>query len=259
MAVEETTCTQTRLEGAFSAPDTVASTARAKARKKGQELLDKRPSKDSLPPLTPHDAFRFERSRAENSGWTPWKLEFWLYLVIAFCVFSIAGHWMEIPYCMFNDYFFGIVEDDSLVFADPMYPFCVYGIAAVLGALLLVPQRDWLIDHYRPRWRAVLRFFLLCVIASCAGELIQGFICNMPDPVTGEYPLWDNSNLPLNILGQAWLVNDILLGIIVTLYIWVFYPALVKLVRLVPKRFVIPTTAVVVISFVALCVVKFTV
>ena len=54
-------------------------------------------------------------------------------MVIAFCVFSMVGHWMEIPYCMFNDYFFGTVEEDTLVFADPFYPFCVYGIAAVFG------------------------------------------------------------------------------------------------------------------------------
>ena len=66
----------------------------------------------------------------------------------------------------------------------------------------------------------MLRFFILCVVVSCAGELIQGFICNQPDPITGEYPLRDNSNLPLNIFGQAWLVNDILLGAVVTLYIW---------------------------------------
>ena len=217
--------------------------------------------RDDMPPLTPQEAARFERRRtredALEAGWAPWTARFWRCMAIAFCVFSILGHWMEIPYCMFNDYFFGIVDDDSLVFADPMYPFMVYGFAAVLGALFLVPQRDWLIDRYKPVWRAVLRFFLLCVVAACVGELVQGFICNQPDPVTGEYPLWDNSKLPLNVLGQAWLVNDILLGIIVTLYVWVLYPALVNIVNKIPRRWGWPVTILVVAAFVALCIHEF--
>ena len=95
-------------------------------------------------PFTSRRAVRFERGRGDAiaAGWAPWSMRFWRCMIIAFCVFSMVGHWMEIPYCMFNDYFFGIVEEDTLVFADPLYPFCVYGIAAVLGALLLVPQRD---------------------------------------------------------------------------------------------------------------------
>ncbi|MDO4532130.1 MAG: putative ABC transporter permease [Coriobacteriia bacterium] len=209
-------------------------------------------------PITPRKAIRFERSRvqAEAAGWAPWSVRFWRCMGISFCVFSIVGHWMEIPYCLFNKYFFGIVEADSLVFADPMYPFLVYGIAAVLGALLLVPQRDWLKDHY-PRWQATLRFFLLCMAAACAGEIIMGLLLNQPDPITGIYPLWDNSHLPFNVLGQAWLVNDFLLGIILTLYTWALYPALVKLVSKVPERWGWPVAVTTVVSFVALCVVKF--
>lgn len=208
-------------------------------------------------PITPRRAARLEVERAEASGWAPWSVRFWRCMALAFCAFSLIGHWMEIPYCLFNDWAFGIVEDDSLVFADPMYPFLVYGIAAVLGALFLVPFRDWLVDHYQPLWRAVIRFFLFAVFASMMGELIMGFMLNQPDPLTGEYPLWDNSVLPLNILNQAWLVNDILLGGVVTLYIWVLYPALVNLVRAVPEKYGWPLCIVVVVSFTALCVVKF--
>ena len=209
-------------------------------------------------PITPKRAVRFERGRADavKAGWAPWSIRFWRCMAIAFCVFSILGHWMEIPYCVFNDWAFGIVDDDSLVFGDPMYPFLVYGIAAVLGTLFLVPQRDWLIDHYS-RWRAVLRFFLLCTAAACAGELIMGLLLNQPDPVTGAYPLWDNSYLPFNVLGQAWLVNDVLLGVLITLYIWVLYPTLVKLVNLVPERWGWPLTIVIVGSFIVLCIVEF--
>ena len=177
-------------------------------------------------------------------------------MVLAFCAFSILGHWMEIPYCLFNDFFFGIVDDNSLVFADPMYPFLVYGIAAVLGALLLVPQKEWLQGRY-PLWRAVLKFFLLCTVAACVGELVMGLLLNQPDPATGIYPLWDNSQLPLNVLGQAWLVNDFLLGIVLTFYIWVFYPFLVKIVSKVPERWGWPIVIMVAFAFAILCVVKF--
>ena len=172
-----------------------------------------------LPPLSPRQALKYEheRQRARDAGWAPWSIRFWRCMAIGFCVFSIVGHWIEIPYCLFNDWAFGIVDDNSLVFTRPFYPFLVYGIASVLGALLLVPQRDWLIDHYQPKWRAVVRFFIVAVLGSMAGELIMGLLLNQPDPATGVYPLWDNSQLPGNILGQAWLVNDVLLGGLVTL------------------------------------------
>ena len=225
-----------------------------------RERDDRKEGKDFPgPPITPFRAVHFEKTRpaAESAGWAPWSIRFWRCMAIAFCVFSIVGHWMEIPYCLFNDWAFGIVDDDSLVFDDPMYPFLVYGIAAVLGALFLVPQRDWLSTRY-PFWQALLRFFLLCVGAACAGELIMGFLLNQPDPITGEFPLWDNSQLPLNIFGQAWLINDILLGTVITLYIWVLYPALVTVVNKVPERWGWPVTIAVVVSFIILCIVKFT-
>lgn len=198
-----------------------------------------------------------DRQRGVEAGWAPWSVRFWRCMAIAFCVFSVVGHWMEIPYCLFMDGTFGIVDDDSLVFADPMYPFLVYGIAAVLAALVLVPLRDWLRRHRPSFARAVIDFFLLAVFASMAGELIMGWLLNQPDPYTGLYPLWDNSYLPGNIFKQAWIVNDVLLGAVVTLFVWVLYPALVKLVHLVPERYGWPVTIVVVVSFAILCIVKF--
>ena len=89
------------------------------------------------------------------------------------------------------------------------------------------------------------------------GELIMGLLLNQPDPVTGEYPLWDNSYLPGNILKQAWLVNDVLLGAVITLYVWVLYPITVKIVNAIPERWGWPVTIIVVISFAVLCFFKF--
>ncbi|MDO4400912.1 MAG: hypothetical protein Q4D27_08195 [Coriobacteriia bacterium] len=197
------------------------------------------------------------RERGAEIGWAPWSVRFWRCMAIGFCVFSIMGHWMEIPYCLFMDWAFGIVSDDSLVFSDPMYPFLVYGFAAVGCSLALVPQRDWLRATYKNQLVAAFVFFLLAAFTAMMGEIILGSICNQPDPVTGVYPLWDNSVLPFNVLGQAWLVNDVLLGLIITLYVWVLYPLLVKLVGLVPERWGWPVTIVIVVAFVILCIVKF--
>ncbi|MDY2722974.1 MAG: hypothetical protein SOV20_04015, partial [Coriobacteriales bacterium] len=46
---------------------------------------------------------------------------------------------------------------------------------------------------------------------------------NQPD-ATGTYPYWDNSTLPLNILQQAWLVNDVFIGLAAMVYLWVIFP-----------------------------------
>ena len=56
-----------------------------------------------------------------------------------------------------------------------------------------------------------------------AMELAMAFLLNQPD-AADNYPLWDNSQLPGNILGQAWIVNDIGLGAVAMLYTWAIYP-----------------------------------
>ena len=49
-------------------------------------------------------------------------------------------------------------------------------------------------------------------------------LINQPDPFTGEYPFWDNSELPLNILQQGWLVNDLVIGLVAMVYLWLIFP-----------------------------------
>ena len=189
--------------------------------------------------------------------WDLKSARYWRCLAIAFCAFSIIGHWMEIPYCLFMDASFGIVDDNSLVFVDPFYPFLVYGIAAVACALFLVPLRLWITRITTNRLIALIQFYLLAVVASMTVELVMGLILNQPDPLTGIYPLWDNSQLPLNIFGQAWLVNDMLLGAVVTIYVWVLYPFLARIVYRIPRSWGWPAAIIIVAGFVALCIVKF--
>ena len=86
-------------------------------------------------------------------------------------------------------------------------------------------------------------------------ELAMGFMLNQPN-AAGEYPLWDNSQLPFNILGQAWLVNDLALAAVAMLYTWIVYRCARK-PREAPAARDEPLAAVVVIGFVVLCAVKF--
>lgn len=180
---------------------------------------------------------------------------FWRNLAVYFCVFSLVGHWLEIPYCMFMDQF-GIVDDESLVWDDPFYPFCVYGIGVVVCAVALLPLKNWLLRRCKTRTRAIAAFFAITVLVCMTMELVMGLLLNQPD-ASGEYPLWDNSELPLNILGQAWLVNDVLLGAVAMLYTWFVYPWCEKMLAHVPRRAMDVVAVAAVAGFVVLCAVKF--
>ncbi len=182
--------------------------------------------------------------------------EFWRDIALWFCVFSLVGHWMEIGYCAIMDSLFGIVEDDSLVWEDPMYPFLVYGIGITVCAIFLVPLKTRLLKNCKTMIGALILFYIITVIICMLMELDMGLLLNQPDEF-GEYPLWDNSQLPGNIFGQAWIVNDILLGAVTTLYVWVVYPLCKLALSKLSPTFVNILTVVVVISFTILCIVKF--
>ncbi len=193
-------------------------------------------------------------TRPFTRQWRTWG--FWRDVVFAFCIFSVVGHWIEVPYCVFMDTCFDIVDDDSLVFADPMYPFLVYGIGAALCSVALVPLKNWLVERFTTQKRALLAFYLLSVVICLDMELGMGFLLNRPD-AAGVYPLWDNSYLPGNIFRQAWIVNDVLLGTLATAYTWLFWPLLRHAASKMPQRLAWIVMWAVLVVFVALCIVKF--
>lgn len=190
----------------------------------------------------------------ELRGYAPDTFSFWRNLAMYFCVFSVVGHWLEIIYCSFMN-IFGIVDPDSLVWDDPFYPFLVYGIGTVVCSLMLVPIKVTLLKH-NSSGRALIIFFAVTVIVCMLMELAMGFMLNQPDP-TGEYPLWDNSDLPLNILGQAWLINDIVLGVVALLYTWLIYPLCNKAVARLGSAVANVLAVSIVLGFMVLCVAKF--
>ena len=129
-------------------------------------------------------------------------------------------------------------------------------MGATVCTIILLPLKDYIVARCPSRKLALAIFFAAAAGACLVMELAMGFMLNQPN-AAGEYPLWDNSNLPLNILGQAWLVNDLALGAVATLYTWAVYPATERLLARVPRRAMDVIAAVIVVGFIVLCAVKF--
>lgn len=179
---------------------------------------------------------------------------FWRSVIASFCIFTIVGHWLEIPYCMFMDYFFGIVADDYAVWTDPWYhPYWVYGFGSVAITFLIEPLKESIVKRRRTLAGALLETFITCVTIAAVLELVIGLMINQPDS-TGKYPFWDNSGLPFNIFGQAWLVNDIVIGFVAVIYVWVLYPLVCEgFILLKSERKANLVLAIIVIVFLGCC------
>lgn len=169
---------------------------------------------------------RINKVSAENElgYFAPKTWAFWRALIVCFCAMNLIGHWLEIPYCAIMNACFGIVEDTYALLTDPWYhPYWVYGVGAVFMTLLVEPLKEYIIKHSKNLFIALLVTFVLTVFLSMLLELIIGWLVNQPNEL-GEYPFWDNSELPLNIFGQAWLVNDFFIGIAAMVYVWIVFP-----------------------------------
>lgn len=199
-------------------------------------------------------------SLRNDDGAFDWRrlgtLEFWRNAVVHFCLCSVVGRWLEIPWCLFCLHAFNIYDPNSLVWKDPFYPFCVYGVGALVCGVLLTPMMDRLLSRRKTALGAVAEFYLVCVFACMLMEIGMGLLLNQPD-AAGNYPLWDNARLPLNVLGQAWIPNDLALGAVALIYTWVFYPLVEIVMGAVPRRAMNIAATVIAVAFVALCIWEF--
>ncbi len=169
----------------------------------------------------------------------------------------LIGHWLEIPYCLLMDSAFGIVDSDYAVWTDPWYhPYWVYGVGAVIMTFAIEPLKESIIKRCKTILGAIAESFLIMVLLSMAAELIIGLLVNQPDEF-GEYPFWDNSTLPFNILGQAWLVNDVSIGIAAMVYVWIVYPIICEWLDLVKPRTANIIFALVLLGFAGCCITSY--
>lgn len=212
----------------------------------------------------PHKVRPLERMRwhkitrdDEIGYFAPLTWEFWRCLIVCFCLMCIVGHWLEMPYCMFMDYFFGIVSDDYAVWTDPWYhPYWVYGFGAVVMTLIIEPLKEMMVLRRKTLWGALLETFVLMTLLAMILELVIGLMVNQPD-ATGHYPYWDNSELPLNVFGQAWLVNDAIIALAAMAYVWIIYPLVNELFMFLRPNFGNALFVIVVVGFAICCTVSY--
>lgn len=183
----------------------------------------------------------------------PKSLRFWCATFVVFCLCCLLGHALEYPYCLTMDALFGIVDDDYAVFVDPWYvPYWVYGFGALGMTLLLEPVRGWALSRRKTTGGALLETFVLAVLLCAVLETSFGLIINQPD-AAGVYPFWDNSQLPGNILQQGWIVNDLVIGTVAMVYLWVIFPLVSTLVERLSRVPVCLLASGVATSFAACC------
>ena len=176
---------------------------------------------------------------------------FWRNMLIYFCFFSFFGHLMiECPYCLAQAIIKGDVSTWEEVLSNPLKPFLVYGIGMILCAIVLDPLKVWIQTKCKRKKIACMQFYIVSVFVGMAMELGQGFLQNQP--VNGVYPLWDFRDLPGNILGQAWIVNDILFGIVITFAVWHTLPMCEKKLASMSEKKLNRLTAGISVSFAAL-------
>lgn len=195
--------------------------------------------------------------KIESGYFKPKSWAFWRSLITAFVLVCMLGHWLELLYCTIMDNLFGIVEGDYVVWSDPWYhPYWVYGFGAIFMTFFIEPIKEKIVEKRKTVVGAVFQTLIIAIIISCALELIFGLLVNQPDEF-GVYPYWDNSNLPFNILGQAWLVNDFFIGVVATIYVWIIYPLICKgysyLKRDVPNI----VFALIIAAFIICCVLSY--
>ena len=193
----------------------------------------------------------------EVGYFAPKNWEFWRALVVCFCLITIIGHWMEIPWCIAMDRLFGIVSEDYVVWTDPWYhPYWVYGFGAVGMTLVIEPLKEIIVMHRKTLWGALLETFVITVALAAVMECVIGWLVNQPDQF-GEYPYWDNSTLPGNIFGQAWIVNDLGIGLMAVLYVWVIFPLVCEGFSLLRPQVANAVFVIIIIGFAACCIASY--
>lgn len=148
-------------------------------------------------------------------------------LVLYFCLFSIAGHWMEMGFCLLVKWglLLGTYDPASAVWRDPLSPFPVYGVGMIACALVLFPAKARIRRRTGGVWLSLALSFLLNTLVCSGLELGLGLLQNQPDAY-GVYPLWDYSSMPFNFMGQICLQNSLAFGMVSSMMAWVVFPVL---------------------------------
>ena len=193
-----------------------------------------------------------EQERSVLFAPTTWS--FWRNNIMCFCVNNVLGHYLESLYCKVMDKCFGLIDDSYAIKFDPWYhPYWVYGIGGEAMTLIFEPIKERILGRHRSLSGAMLETYVIAVLAAMGMELGFGLLVNRPDE-DGNYPYWDNSKLPLNVFKQAWLVNDLVMGAVAVVHIWLAYPLFCKGMSKLSERAANAAFAATVGVFAAACV-----
>ncbi|MDO4501659.1 MAG: putative ABC transporter permease [Coriobacteriia bacterium] len=171
----------------------------------------------------------------ELNKWRTWP--FWRNMIMYYCVFSVAGHWMEAAFCLLVKYgiFPGVYDPTSQIWSDYLYPFPVYGVGFCFCVLLFHPVKQWLRRRFKGLLAPLVLSYVFNAVVCALIELALGLATNMPATPGGPLPLWDYSDMPFNFMGQICLLYSSAFGVAATFVTWVAYPAIAKLLNRAPK------------------------
>lgn len=124
----------------------------------------------------------------------------------------------------------------------------VYGVTVDFIIIFIVPIYKYLISRFNYKISSIVWLYIISLIISIVFETGMGLIFNQP--VDGHYPMWDNSQMPGNILNQGWIVNDLLYAVIIVIFVIFVYPLIqVKLLNRLSNKEKIVNAIIVVIIF----------
>lgn len=140
---------------------------------------------------------------------------FWI-LFLVFMIYSFLGWITESIFC-------SVPEGKFINRGFLIGPFCpIYGVGAITVILLLSPLKDM----------PVLLYIAAAVITSLL-EYFTGFLLEKIFHTT----YWDYSNHRFNIRGRVCLQNTLLFGLMCLLVILYIHPVVMRLVGMIPEKF----------------------
>ena len=158
---------------------------------------------------------------------------FWRNIIIYYCFFSLAGHWMESAFCMLIRA--GIVAgevdlNNTMLWRDWFYPFPMEGLAVAIIAIALYP----LFTKLREK-------ISIPVVAYAVSFVINGLVCVTIEYVMGMFvnadlQLWNYSNMPFNLNGMICLQNGLGFAAASSIICWIVYPLLERFFAKLPKN-----------------------
>lgn len=145
---------------------------------------------------------------------------FWRNLLFYFLFFSFVGHYVEMAWVLLVNCTLG-VEMVQGILANPLEPYTIYGVGAVLIILLVKPLAQRF-KHGLPVT------FIIATLACALLELISSIILTVR---YGHNPYWDYHDRMFNLGGHICLGNALLFGLLATVFLRFIHPFAEKVFR----------------------------